>query len=213
MALVLCAGCAGLRPQRGGKALAKLPSVGLSARPQAEAMEVSMHQPENPSQAASQTIKRVTETVAPSPPPVAVIPSAQPQPTPAAPPATPVVLRQTEEITTTIGAAQKDVSREITAKLASARWVQVLGVLMILAGCATFHPAVKLFVASKTVTASLFAFGVLLVFLPFVIVGNETMLSIVGVGCVLALLVYFMGQRNARHKAIVDTYTTPHPLP
>lgn len=169
----------------------------------------SVHQSENPAVETVQTIERTTEIAYP-PPAVPAEPSSQSAALPAGggtiPPAPSagVVTRTTERIETSIGAAQRDTAREISAKLGAVRWVQILGALMILGGISTFHPAVKLFVQSKTVTAGLFAAGAGLIFLPFVIVGNELALSMIGGGVILAGLVYFLGQRNAKHKATAE---------
>jgi len=106
--------------------------------------------------------------------------------------------KTTEEVHTVIGAAQKDTAREIGAKLASMRWMQVLGVLVFLFGAASFvYPPLKLVVGSVTTSAVACASGLALMFLPVIVVGNEALLLALSIGAVALVGVWFFVHRHA----------------
>jgi hypothetical protein len=108
----------------------------------------------------------------------------------------------TEEVHTKIGAAQKDVAREMAAKLGSMRGIMWLGVLVFLFGAASFvYPPLKLIVASTTTSAVVTGAGLLLIVLPTLIVGNE--LLILG-GSLGGAALYFFAHRYGKLRGFVD---------
>jgi len=108
--------------------------------------------------------------------------------------------QKTEQL---LGGAQKDDSREISAKLASMKPVQIAGVLLMLAAAAMFHPAVRVAVgAGKEMQMAVAAVGAALVFAPMLLVGNEKLILVGG----LALLVAVFGlTRLSYYKAKADS--------
>jgi len=135
---------------------------------------VSVHQSENPKTDTVQDYRRVTDAQG-------------------------VV---TEEVHTKIGAAQKDVAREMAAKLGSMRGIMWLGVLVFLFGAASFvYPPLKLIVASTTTSMVITAAGLLLVVLPTLIVGNE--LLILG-GALGGAALYVFAHRYGKLRGFVD---------
>lgn len=109
-----------------------------------------------------------------------------------------------EKVTTVIGAAQKDLAREMAAKLSSLKWVTLVGVLVFLFGAASaFWPPLKIIVGSVTTSAVACAAGLALIVLPVVVVGNE--LLILG-GSVGALAVYWFAHRHSRASTEARVY-------
>ena len=108
-----------------------------------------------------------------------------------------------EEITTVIGAAQKDVAREIGAKLSSLKGIVWIGVLVFLFGAASFvYPPLKLIVGGSITTSAVIALaGLALIVLPTLIVGNEIL--ILG-GSVGAALLYWFSNRHGKLQGLVD---------
>lgn len=99
-----------------------------------------------------------------------------------------------ETIDTKIGAAQKDVAREMTAKLASLRPVMWVGILLFIFGVASaVWPPLKLIVGSVTTSAVCALAGGALVVLPTVIVGNETLILVSGVA---VAFIWFFARRH-----------------
>lgn len=110
----------------------------------------------------------------------------------------------TEKVTTKIGAAQKDVAREMAAKLSSLKWVSLLGVLVFLFGVASaFWPPLKVIVGSMTTSAVIGAAGLALIVLPVLIVGNE--LLILG-GAAGAVVLYWFAHRHSRASTEARVY-------
>src|SRR5688572_7400332 len=72
----------------------------------------------------------------------------------------------TEKVETKIGAAQKDVAREIGAKLAGLRPVMYVGILLTLFGIASFHPALRAIVGSVTTSVIIIVAGIGMIVLP-----------------------------------------------
>ncbi len=112
-----------------------------------------------------------------------------------------------------LAAAHVDDSRVVRAKLASAHWIQALGVLFLLAGVATFHPVVKAFVMSKTVTMGLFAVGAGLCFLPYILIGHEAMFGWFAGAALLGGLAYFFIHRHGQTKGKAETLEKLLPKP
>ena len=109
----------------------------------------------------------------------------------------------TEEVATKIGAAQKDVAREIGAKLSSLRPVMWVGILVFLFGAASFvYPPIKLIVGgSVTTSAVITVAGLAMIVLPTLIVGNEIVILGVGLG---AAVLYWFSMRHGKLQGIVD---------
>jgi hypothetical protein len=220
---LLVTGCAGPRPLKGGKA--------VTTRKPEGAMEQTIVQSENPSQASKQTqetVKVRTYTVpagsrveqsqtpvgAPAQlstihsQPINLQPSTlNPQPSTsfllAAP--VPVVEREETRAGTELGAAQKDTARELGAKLSSLKGIVWVGVGLFVFGLASLvYPPLKVVVASVTTSAALMFGGVALMVLPSLIVGNE--LLILG-GVAVAVGGWFLAHRHGQLRGIVAAST------
>jgi len=111
------------------------------------------------------------------------------------------------EVVQEIGSAQKDTSREITAKMASMKPVQFVGIALLLAAAAMFHPVVRTAVgAGKEFQAATAAIGLALVFGPSLFVGNERLILIVGL--LSALGIYGLSRLSyykAKHDAAASS--------
>lgn len=109
----------------------------------------------------------------------------------------------TEELDTVIGAAQKDVAREVGAKLASLRPVMWVGILIFLFGAASFvWPPFKLLVGGSVTTSAVIATaGLAMIVLPTLIVGNELLILSVGAG---AAALYWFANRHGKLQGFVD---------
>jgi hypothetical protein len=204
-------GCSTLaKPQKPGRSTVAASRTNLTA---------TLQQPENPLATSSQTTERITRTwaepIAPLAPMIVSVPATTPPlveprhstPPPAPEPATTpaparaLLSESIERTSTTIGAAQKDESRTIAAKLASIRPVQYVGILLVLAALAMFHPVVKAVTASTTLQIVTGAVGMLLLFAPLVIVGNEHLLLIAGIALPA---IWFVVHRHGRLQGFID---------
>jgi len=107
----------------------------------------------------------------------------------------------TEEVHTKIGAAQKDVAREMAAKLGSLRPVMWVGILVLLFGIASFHPYLRVIVGSVTTSVIIVVAGLGMIVLPSLIVGNEILILGVGVG---AIVLYWFSHRHGKLQGLVD---------
>lgn len=107
-----------------------------------------------------------------------------------------------EKVTTVIGAAQKDVAREMAAKLSSLKWVTWVGILVFLFGAASaFWPPLKAIIGSMTTSAVFCLAGLALIVLPVVVVGNEILILSVAVG---AAALYWFSHRHGQLRGFVD---------
>lgn len=170
----------------------------------------SISQPQNPASAAEQTrtITNTSEYVIPAgsiikPPtlpgstnlPIEIITSA------------PTILRQTSGETTgqVIGAAQKDMAREVGAKMAALRPVMWVGIVLILFGVSMFHPVVFAVTgASRSFQMVCFVAGGALVSLPSLIAGHETLILICGA---VAVVGYWWIRRYGEKDGLIKTLT------
>lgn len=108
----------------------------------------------------------------------------------------------TEKVTTIIGASQKDVAREMAAKLSSLRPVMYLGIVVFLFGIASaVWPPLKLIISSVTTSAVIAAAGLALIVLPTVIVGHEMLIMVGSLGAALA---WFFAHRHGQLRGFVD---------
>jgi uncharacterized membrane protein YccC len=113
----------------------------------------------------------------------------------------PVVEREETHARTELGAAQKDMAREVGVKLASLKGIVWVGVGLFVFGLASLvYPPLKVVIASVTTSAALMLGGLALMVLPSLIVGNE--LLILGV---VAVTVggWFLAHRHGQLRGIV----------
>jgi hypothetical protein len=109
----------------------------------------------------------------------------------------------TEEVHTKIGAAQKDVAREVAAKLGSLRPVMWVGILVFLFGAASaVWPPLKVLVGgSVTTSAVIAAAGLAMIVLPVVVVGHEVLILAVAAG---AGALWFFAHRHGHLRGQVN---------
>jgi hypothetical protein len=117
----------------------------------------------------------------------------------------PVVEREEAHARTELGAAQKDVSRELGAKLSSLKGIVWVGVGLFVFGLASLvYPPLKVIIGSVTISAALMLGGLALMVLPSLIVGNELLiLGVVGV----AVGGWFLAHRHGQLRGIVAAST------
>jgi uncharacterized membrane protein len=196
------AGCTAVKPLKPG-------SVSLRS---GGGFASEMKQPENPAQAATQNFERTTETELPLAAGSKVVEmevvrddTGRPvtrQKTMTLTEPTIQKTRVVENVSTVIGAAQKDNARELGAKLASMKGIVWVGVVLFLFGLATlFYPPLRVFIGSVTTSAAILVGGLALMVLPSLIVGNE--LLILG-GVALAVGGWFLAHRHGQLRGMVD---------
>ncbi len=117
--------------------------------------------------------------------------------------AMPVREREETRERTELGAAQKDMAREVGAKLASLKGIVWVGAGLFVFGLASLvYPPLKVVIGSVTTSAALSLGGLALMVLPSLIVGNE--LLILGV---VALVVggWFLAHRHGHLRGEVSS--------
>lgn len=223
--ILALAGCNAIpKPQRGGSASVSLgaanpigqgASSSLGGSQDSHSTTAALQQPENPSGASSQAVNREEshQTVAP----VAVVRVTEtPQKDGSVVRVTeqfaPQVLTNTvkEHTNTVLGAAHKDEGREIAAKLSAMRPVQYLGFAALLGAAAMFHPIVRVAVGGgKSVQMALGGVGLLLVFGPSLLVGQEKLILVGGIiAAAAAWGLSRLGYKEGQSDALV---TKPKP--
>lgn len=189
-------------------------------------------QPENPSQVAEQNYSRTEERSEVFPPGTDFVTSVTSTngevkvervkiPAPMA-----RTVKVTESTGAKIGAAQADTARgawgdalatveKYRAKLGSMKPVQFVGIVLIVAALAMFHPAVRAITMSTTLQAVTGMAGVAMIALPSVVVGNEKLILIAGIALPIA---YFFIWKHGHLQGIVNMVKTeptkangPHP--
>ena len=97
---------------------------------------------------------------------------------------TPTGKSVTETVDTTIGAAQKDVARELGAKLSALAPVMWVGIAVAIFGASSFvWPITKAIVGgSVTTSAVITGAGVAMIALPVLLVGHELLILCVAIG-------------------------------
>jgi hypothetical protein len=95
--------------------------------------------------------------------------------------------------------------KQSRARLTAIRPLQMIGIMLLVAGVAMFHPAIRAFVGSGTLQVGCFAVGTGPIFLPMVIAGHESMVLAIGGAGVLALGVWFLAHRHGKLKGMVET--------
>lgn len=198
--ILLCAGCTGMKPLRGGTAATR------------GAIEQTVSQGDNPAQSSKQdqeTVRtrsytlpsgsRVEETRVTSGASGAVTTNLHAVIVSAP---MPVVEREESRARTELGAAQKDTARELGAKLASLKGIVWVGVVAFLFGIASmFYPPLRAIIGSMTTSAAITVGGLALMILPTLVVGNE--LLILG-GVAAAVGLWFLAHRHGHLRGLVD---------
>ena len=218
-------GCVGPRPLKGGKA--------VSTRKPAGIVEQTLVQSENPAAASKQnqeSVKVRTYTVPAgsrmeqSQPPGAVPAQSAARNSTSRDPSTinsqpsttlilsapmPVVEREETHAATELGAAQKDVAREVGAKLASLKGIVWVGLGLFVFGLASLvYSPLKVVIGSVTTSAALMLGGVALMVLPTLVVGNELLiLGVVG----LTVGGWFLAHRHGHLRGMVAASTGGSP--
>ena len=213
MILVSC----GTAPLKGGKATTINKPAGV--------IEQTVIQSENPAQVSKQTQETVKTKTYTVPAGSSMVEThVAPSPVAGAAPLTnatalvisaPMAVVEHDETraATELGAAQKDMARELSAKLASLKGIVWVGVALFLFGLATlFYPPLKLLVGSVTTSCAMIGGGLALMILPSMIVGNELLI----LGTVLGVVaVWFFAYRHGNLRGLVasakdmaDTPTT-----
>ncbi len=101
-----------------------------------------------------------------------------------------------------VSGSWKDTARELGAKLASYRPIQFFGAALILSAAAMFHPVFRAVVGGgKSTQMAVASVGVLMVFGPSLVVGNEKILIVAGLGF---LAWHYLSSRLAYKEGIVD---------
>lgn len=107
-----------------------------------------------------------------------------------------------ETVETVIGGAQKDVAREMAAKLGSLKGIVYLGALVFLFGIASaFWLPLKAVVGSVTTSAVIAVSGLALIVLPSLIVGNEILILCIALG---AAGLYWFSHRHGSLRGQID---------
>jgi hypothetical protein len=209
-------GCAGPRPLKGGKAVTTHKPAGV--------IEQTLVQSENPATATKQNqeslkvrtytvpagsrVEQSQQTVTATAQPASVSHDSQTSTLNSQPSAAfilsapmPVIEREESRAGVELGAAQKDMARELGAKLSSLKGIVWVGVGLFVFGLASLvWPPLKVVIASVTTSAALMLGGLALMVLPSLVVGNELLiLGIVGV----AVGGWFLAHRHGQLRGIV----------
>lgn len=211
-------GCESFQPRhaRGGGASTQAPALhapGISGT-------VALQQPENPAQASTQEIERSVEQeqewapviITTESPIVAssTVPDVNhnqdrvAKTTASGTVPARSITRTTERIKTHLGAAQKDSSREIAAQIGSMRPVQWVGIALIAAALAMFWGPVRVVTQSTTLQVFTGAAGLILIFLPLIIVANPRLFAVAAVAGIAAPAIYFFVHRHGRMQGFID---------
>jgi hypothetical protein len=115
----------------------------------------------------------------------------------------PVVEREETRARTELGAAQKDMAREVGAKLSSLRSIVWVGAGLFVFGLASLvWPPLRVVIGSVTTSVALLLGGVALMVLPSLVVGNE--LLILG-GVAVAVGGWFLAHRHGELRGQVKS--------
>ena len=224
-------GCAGPRPLKGGKAVITLKPTGIVEQtlvqgenpaqatkqdqetikvrtytvPAGSRMEQSLNAEGGMRSAEGRKAEAVNANAQPS---TSFAASRQPSTLNAQPSTTfvlsapmPVIEREETRARTELGAAQKDMARELGAKLSSLKGIVWVGVGLFVFGLGSLvYPPLKLIIGSVTTSAALMLGGVALMVLPTLVVGNE--LLILG-GVAVAVGGWFLAHRHGQLRGMV----------
>jgi hypothetical protein len=172
-----------------------------------------LRQPENPAQSASQNYERVSETELPLAAGTKILERAvgRDEQGQASERAKTIILAQatvqktriTERAGTVIGAAQKDMTRELGAKLGSMIGIVWVGIILFVFGIASFAwPPLRAVIGSVTTSAAIVLGGLALMVLPSLVVGNEML--ILG-GVAFGVSAWFLAHRHGRLRGALET--------
>jgi hypothetical protein len=195
--LFLLCGCIGPRLQHGGRAA----TIGDVSQ--------SLLQSDNPSQPSRQTQDTIRTRTYALPP----ITPDDPRATHNAiritqPAATPILLSEqtSTHATTELGAAQKDTSRELAAKLSSLKGIVWVGLGLFVFGLASlFWPPLRAIIGSLTTSAAITLGGIALMILPTLIVGQE--LYILG-AVLVAVGGWFLAHRHGHVRGKLESFSS-----
>ena len=233
---LLAAGCAGPRPLKGGKAVTTHKPAGVieqtvvqgenpsqPTKQDQESVKVRTYTVPTGSRIEASTFHAPDAPDAPRSRLHAPAPPRAPSPTSAGPqpstlnsqPSTsfllsapmPVIEREETHARTELGAAQKDMARELGAKLSSLKGIVWVGVGLLVFGLASLvWPPLKVIIGSATTSAALMLGGLALMVLPSLIVGNE-LLILGGVG--VAVGGWFLAHRHGQLRGLVAASSAP----
>lgn len=192
-----------MAPLKGGRSLSRpAPITQIGSKDQTGGGSYELTQPENPAQPSRQTISETTEQEeSPN------LPQAEPYGIVKASASDLPLTRKTKTtrvIDTQLGAAQKDVSREIGARLAAVRPIQFVGVLLMLAALAMFHPVVRAVTLSSTLQVATGVCGLVLVVLPMVVANNPMLFAWATILGITLPALWFFAHRHGRLQGFVD---------
>jgi len=111
-----------------------------------------------------------------------------------------------DKLQSTAGGAQKNALAETMSKLSSMRPVQYVGIALILFAIASFAwPPLRAIIGSVTTSIIIGAAGLAMISLPVIIVGNETLILFVGLGCAVGyFFIYRYGTASTKAKVYKD---------
>lgn len=109
-----------------------------------------------------------------------------------------------DSMKTVSGAAQKNVIGEIGAKLAAAKPIQFIGILVLLFGILSmWQPYLRALVNSSTTSLVLMVCGAAMIFGPMLVVGREGLILVVSGGVALGyFFIYRYGHTSAKAKIL-----------
>ena len=213
VALALTA-CVGPAPLKGGRASLSRSHAGIVQ---------TLSQGDNPSQPTTQSQETIRTRLYAIPSSISIgsvsgiNPLIQKSSYPAANPAKPepnrsflVSDREETRTKTELGAAQKDTSREFSAKLSSLRPITWVGVALLIFGLVSFAwPPLRVIIASTTTSAAITLGGLALIVLPTLVVGNEVLI----LGAVfLTVAAWFLAHRHGHLRGQLAA-SAPGPSP
>lgn len=224
--ILLLAGCASTGGQSGGVAtigkaiLSPFKAVGTkmvetvkpAAKPRANAPEMagdgslaSIRQPDSPGQQSAQNFEHVREEeIVFAAPSTITETTGETTKTTEVPAGSKKIVRETQRVGQVLGAAQKDTAKETTAFLSSFKWVQGLGVLVMLIGAIGFaHPAARLLIGGKDTAIVVGLVGLGMVAGPFLLVKYANYF----VGGILIAALYWFWSRFKYKEAALDALT------
>jgi len=118
-----------------------------------------------------------------------------------------VVEREETHATTELGGAQKNTTRELSAKLSSLKGVVWVGLGMFVFGLVSLvWPPLKTVIGSVTTSAGIIVGGIALILLPTLVVGSELLIF---AGVALALGLWFIAHRHGELRGMVNEIRNP----
>lgn len=229
--LVFLSGCSTVAPQRGGVATigkailspfkAVTEKVGDLPRPAKNNAPIaagdgslaSITQPDNPAQTSAQNyeVTREEEIVFSAPTKITEQ-LGETVRTIEVPAGSKKLVKETQKVGQSIGAAQKDTARETSALLGSFKWVQGLGVLVMLIGVVGFaHPAARLLIGGKDTAMVVGLVGLGMIVGPFLLVQYANWFALLVVLAALYWGVARLKYKEAEADTLKSISTPPFP--